>query len=47
MLVTYQKNKLFLILEILRKLFPFLVNLKLENCCHLWQFRISNLVNCN
>jgi hypothetical protein len=23
-----------------------LVNLKLENYCHLWKFRISNLVNC-
>jgi hypothetical protein len=31
------KNKLFLSLKSLRKLFLFLVNLKLENYCHLWQ----------
>jgi len=40
------KNKLFLRMKFLRNLFLFLVNLKLENYCHLRKFRILNLVNC-
>ena len=45
--VTSPQNKLFLSLKFVRKLFTFLVNSKLEIFCHLWQFWISNFMNCN
>jgi hypothetical protein len=38
------KNKVFLKFKICWKIILFLVNSNLENFCHLWQFRILNLI---